>query len=120
MSRNTRNHLSRAIAVAGLLAVASLIRPEVGQAQANGSEQAFLNRTPAGTGLTLGFNAYPTPPTGTGSAAIIELAGERALLGRTEALRISELDPSSTAVAPAAEALPIDGERALLGSRSRS
>jgi hypothetical protein len=113
MSRTARNHLSRTIALAGVLAMASLIQPQVGQAQAHGPEQAFLNRTPAGTGLTPEFSAHPTSYTG--PAVIIELSGERALLGRTDPLRISGLDLSSTAVAPAPEALPIDGERALLG-----
>jgi hypothetical protein len=113
MSRITRNHLTRAVAVAALLAVGSLIRPEIGLAQANGPEQAFLNRTPAGPGLTLGFSAYPTPYTG--SPADIELSGERALLGRTEDFRVWVLELGQAPAVSAVEVTRIDGYRALLG-----
>jgi hypothetical protein len=111
MSRITRNHLTRAVAVAALLAVGSLIRPEIGLAQANGPEQAFLNRTPAGPGLTLGFSAYPT----TGSPADIELSGERALLGRTEDFRVWVLELGQAPAVSAVEVTRTDGYRALLG-----
>jgi hypothetical protein len=94
--------------VAGLLAGPSLVRSA--EAQSIAPESAFLNRTPTGAGIETGFTASQIDP-GNGT----DFGGEKALLGRTEGLRIWEPGLLSTAVTSAADAPPLDGERALLG-----
>lgn len=110
MSRITHTRLVSALVVAGLLAGAGLVQSA--DAQSIAPERALLNQTFA-TGSEIGVDPiHPSPIVALDGAA---LDGERALLGRTQALRTWASELTFTAAEPLAVSLPIDGERALLG-----
>ena len=115
MSNTIHTHLSRALATAGLLVAASLVRPGGAVAQAASPERSLLNRTTATADFLPRFRAigYPADDRIVGS----DVSGEQALLGRTAPhLWITGFEAVPTSIGRP----PIDGPEALLGRRNRS
>jgi hypothetical protein len=111
MSGTARTHFAPALSLAVLAAI-GLIRPGAASGQTVTGARALLNQTAAATALTAAFNPIPGSPTRTGTEPV---AGERALLGRTETVATWELQLGTALMAQAGGEIRIDGERALLG-----
>src|SRR5262249_39048734 len=112
MSRNTRTHRSRSLALAGFLVAASLALPKLGLAQADISEHALFNQVSVTSFRPSGPRAHPAAAAE--PAVSPGITGERALLGHTPALPWGA-SFNSTGVPAQPRRTEINGEAALLG-----
>jgi hypothetical protein len=101
MSRTIHSHGLRMLALVALLGVARLAAPAATQAQSINPERALLNRTAVASSGALRTDPTPSPA----------VDGEWALLGRLPTGVTSDPEIASAL----GDAVPVDGERALLG-----
>lgn len=114
MSDTIHSRLSRALAVAGMLIAASLLRPGVTTAQAVSPERALLNRPSPEVGFPAGLRPVFLAPAG--PAAASGITGEQALQGHTPSqVWTTGFELGVVSIGPGRP--PIDGAEALLGRR---
>ena len=115
MSDTIHSRLSRALAVAGMLIAASLLRPGVTTAQAVSPERALLNRPSPEAGFAAGLRPVFLGPAGPADAAS-GITGEQALQGHTPSqVWTTGFELGVVSIGPGRP--PIEGAEALLGRR---